>query len=417
MPARRVPGSARHGFLALGCSLALWGCTVVPVDDPSQEEIVPRDAAVYDDSLSDVDPEELDLSDFWSAPPEGPGRPPVPIHSHTVAELAERISPAVVNLYTTAVQKKQARVGINPNDLLPIRLPVVSRVIDFVPWKLPIPFRGEAYSLGSGFLINDRGYIVTNAHVVHNAVEIRAVRLGGREEVTARIVGRDPLTDTALLKIPPPDDGAFLPLAGSEPVRVGELVVAVGNPLGLSNSVTMGVVSAVERTVPVLDPPVVDFVQTDTAINPGNSGGPLVNLHGEVVGINTAIADQAQSIGFAIPVEILKSVMPLLAVDRPQRGWFGAGVRPVMVEERRELPDGEPTGVVVVSVASEGPARDVGMREGDRIVRVDGHPIDRIVAFRRAIIAMRPGQTVSLEVLRGGERLELSAELTERPES
>jgi serine protease Do len=196
---------------------------------------------------------------------------------------------------------------------------------------------------------------------------------------------------------------------------VGEFVVAVGNPLGLAHSVTLGVVSAVERVVPTMESGVLDFVQTDAAINPGNSGGPLLNLRGEVVGINTAMAAEAQAIGFAVPVDIVKAVMPLLVVDEPGRGWLGASVRPVLAEDRKTLGPDAPAGVVVTEVVEDGPAAAAGLAADDRIVAIDGVEIDRMVAFRRAIVAVRPGDPMVLDVVRASERLTVKAVLGTQP--
>jgi serine protease Do len=415
MTEARLPRVGWALLLALGCWGGAVGCTVVSRETGPGEVLVAEDAPVFDDAFRDLEPEDLDLSRFWTEPATRETRDPVPLHSLTVSELAARVSPAVVNLYTVSVEKREVRIGVHPNDLLPFRLPVVSTVLDFVPFQLPIPFRAHGYSLGSGFLINEEGFVLTNAHVVENAVGIRAVRLGGNEEVEARIVGRDPLTDLALLRIPPPDDGASLPLARSGGLAVGEFVVAVGNPLGLAHSVTLGVVSAVERVVPTMESGVLDFVQTDAAINPGNSGGPLLNLRGEVVGINTAMAAEAQAIGFAVPVDIVKAVMPLLVVDEPGRGWLGASVRPVLAEDRKTLGPDAPAGVVVTEVVEDGPAAAAGLAADDRIVAIDGVEIDRMVAFRRAIVAVRPGDPMVLDVVRASERLTVKAVLGTQP--
>lgn len=420
MRRRTAPGpihrlSGRGVALALGCSLLALGCTVVGRQTRPGEVLVSEDAPVFDTSFRDVDAADLDLSRFWREPVPG-DEAPVPLHSRTVAELAHAASSAVVNVYTTSVEKREARIGVHPNDLLPFRLPLVSALLDFIPFQVPIPFRVEGFSLGSGFLINEEGYVLTNAHVVQNATDIRVVRLGGEEEAVARIVGRDPLTDTALLRIPPTRDGSALRLADSDGLAVGEMVVAVGNPLGLAHSVSFGVVSAVERVVPAFESGVVDFVQTDAAINPGNSGGPLLNLRGEVVGINTAVASDAQGIGFAIPINTVKAVMPLLVLDRPERGWLGAAIRPIPTDERRALGIDGPVGIRVTAVSPDGPAAAAGLREGDRIVEIDGRVIDRFVAFRRAIVAVQPGDRMRLAVARDGERLELEAVLAQRPD-
>jgi len=315
----------------------------------------------------------------------------------------------VVNIYTRVIEERQARIGIEPAQLLPFRIPVVSRVLEVVPFTVPIPFRTEAFSLGSGFVINDRGYLLTNAHVVRNATDIRVVRAGRRDEIPARIIGIDPVTDTALLRMEPQPDLRVLPLGDSDALRVGELVIAVGNPLGLNHTVTSGLVSAKERIVPGPETLILDFLQTDSAINPGSSGGPLLNLRGEVVGINTAIVEEAQSIGFAIPIDTAKLVMPLLVLGRTTRGWFGASARPF------EPGEGAAGGVAIGEVTPGSPAEAAGLRVGDLITSVNGAPVTGFVAFRRRLLPLLPGDELVLGVLRAGERLELRGRLAEPP--
>jgi S1-C subfamily serine protease len=322
-----------------------------------------------------------------------------------------------VNIYTTMLEERRAEIGVSPNEVLPFRIPLVSAVLDIVPFKVPIPFQTEGFSLGSGFLINREGYILTNAHVVRNATDVRVVRTGVRKEFPARIIGRDRLTDTALLKIDAQPDMAVLPLGDSDALEVGEMVVAVGNPLGLRHTVTSGLVSAKERIVPSAENTLVDFLQTDSAINPGSSGGPLLNLHGEVVGINTAMVSEAQSIGFAIPINSVKRVMPLLIVGKTERGWFGASARPFAPGEARSLGYPNPSAVVIDGVAADGPAAASGVRPADVIVAIDGQPIADFVAFRRELIGRLPGQKLRLLVSRGGELIEFESVLAPKPDA
>jgi serine protease Do len=313
------------------------------------------------------------------------------------------------------LQKREARLGVHPNDLLPFDIFFVTDLLEIIPFELPIPFRTEGISLGSGFLINDGGYILTNAHVVHNATDIRVVRAGLREEYPAKIVGIDRLTDTALLRIAPRPGMATLDLGHSDSARVGEMVVAVGNPLGLNHTVTSGLVSAKERIIPGADAQILDYLQTDSAINPGSSGGPLLNLRGEVVGINTAMVAQAQSIGFAIPIDAVKAVMPLLVLGRTERGWLGASVRPLRPGEPDAAHGGG--GVVVLEVREGSPAEDAGLVPGDRIIAVEESGIADFIRFRRALLAVQPGQSLRLSVVRADERLEITSRLASHPDS
>jgi S1-C subfamily serine protease len=315
------------------------------------------------------------------------------------------------------LQERRAEIGVSPNDVLPFRIPLVSAVLDVVPFKVPIPFRTEGFSLGSGFLINREGYILTNAHVVRNATDIRVVRSGIREEFPARIIGMDRLTDTALLRIDPQPGMTVLPLGDSDQLEVGEMVVAVGNPLGLQHTVTSGLVSAKERIVPSAENTLVDFLQTDSAINPGSSGGPLLNLRGEVVGVNTAIVSNAQSIGFAIPINSVKQVMALLIVGKTERGWFGASARPFEPGEARAVGYPNPSAVVIEEVAADSPAAAAGIRPADVIVSVDGQRVEDFVAFRRQLLGRLPGQKLRLLVSRDGELIEIESLLVARPDA
>jgi serine protease Do len=416
MPRSRARALPPPALLAL---LAAAGCAVAPEARPIQESVVSPDAPVFDPRLRGADPQELDLAAFWEVGAgtkqraAGDSPAPVPIHNRTVADLATRVRPGVVNLYTRQVQRRDVVFGISPNDLLPVRLPIVSAVIDFIPFQVPIPFRTEGVSLGSGFVVNRHGFILTNAHVVHNATDIRVVFPDQRGEFPARIVGSDRLTDTALIRIDTRTPLTPLPLGDSDALAVGEMVIAVGNPLGLNHTVTSGFVSAVERVMPD-DSAYLDFLQTDSAINPGSSGGPLLDLYGEVVGINTALASEAQLIGFAIPINIVKAVMPLLVTGQTERGWLGVLLAAPRIGELGEaIPDVE--GAVVEEVDPAGPAAAAGLRPGDRIVALDGQPVPDVHALRRRWLALLPGDEIELAVARGPERITAPVRLATAP--
>ncbi len=406
----------RAAAVGLGstCLLAA-GCTVSPPRPAADKILVRDDAPIFDQRFRDLEPDEVELSRFWVEREPGDPEAPVPLHSRTVADLVDGLSGGVVNLYTRILQEREARIGIEPADLLPFRIPVVSALLDFVPFSLPVPFRTEARSLGSAFLINGQGYLLTNAHVVLNATDIQVVRSGDREEIPARIIGLDLVTDTALLHMEPRPDMPVLPLGDSDALAVGEMVIAVGNPLGLNHTVTSGLVSAKERIIPGDRPQILDYLQTDSAINPGSSGGPLINLRGEVVGINTAIIERAQAIGFAIPIEIVKRVMPLLVVGKTDRGWFGASARPLEPGEAGRLGVDNPNAVFVTEVEPGSPAAAADLQVGDLVVAVGGHEIDSFVAMHRHLLGLLPGAELRLTIARAGERIEISSVLIEKP--
>lgn len=403
------------------CSIAilavLAGCSVGPPRHPAEKTLVSEDAPIFDRTFRDIALRELDLSKFWiEATPAGDDEP-VPVHQGTVAELVERTRDGVVNIYTRVLHEREALFGVSPNELLPIRIPVLSAVFDIIPFKVPIPFQSEGFSLGSGFLINQHGFILTNAHVVFNATDIRVVFSESQKEFAAHIVGMDRLTDTALLRIEADTALTPLPLGDSEALRVGEMVVAVGNPLGLNHTVTSGLVSAKERIVPGPETRMLDFLQTDSAINPGSSGGPLLNLRGEVVGINTAIIADAQSIGFAVPINVVKEVMPLLIVNRTERGWFGVTARPLEPGEAEQRGYPKPHGIVVEDVERGSPADVSGVEKGDLIVRLDDREIDNFVMLSRHLLRLLPGDEIRVTLFRSGELIEVTSTLVENPAS
>jgi S1-C subfamily serine protease len=408
------PSGTRISAIAtLSLLLLFAGCTFAKRD--TGQQLVSEDDPVFDTRLREVDPADLDLSNFWIV-----GEPPasdeaVPIDNHTFANLATAVSDGIVNLYTTVLEEREMRFGIDPGDLLPFRIPIVSPVLDFIPFHMPIPYEDEGFSLGSGFLINEGGFILTNAHVIRNATDIRVVRAKGREEFPARIIGVDPTTDTALIRIEPQPDMRVLPLGSSDALVVGEFVMAVGNPLGLNHTVSSGLISAKERLVSEDEESLLDYLQTDTAINPGSSGGPLLNMHGQVVGINTAIATDAQNIGFAIPIDTIKRVIPILVSGNSERGWFGAAARPASPGEAAELGHSNPSAVIVDEVLDHSPASKAGVRVDDLILRIGDQEIPDFIAFRRQLISLRPGSKLELTILRDGEQIEIDSTLVTPP--
>ncbi len=405
---------ARRCVIAAACLFPLLaGCTLVKIETGRQ--LVTEEDPVFDTRFRDIDPANLDLSNFWIDAEPPPADEAIPINHLTYAKIVESVKDGIVNLYTTVLEEREARIGIDPTELLPFRIPIVSPVLDFIPFQMPIPYETEGYSLGSGFLINEGGFILTNAHVIRNATDIRVVRAKDREEFPARIIGVDPATDCALIRIEPQPDMKVLALGNSEALEVGEIVLAVGNSLGLNHTVSSGLISAKERLVSKDEASLLDYLQTDSAINPGSSGGPLLNLHGQVVGINTAIATEAQNIGFAIPIDTIKRVIPILVSGNPERGWFGAAARPALPGEAAELGHSNPSAVIIDEVFAQSPASQAGIRVDDVILRVGDHEIEDIIAFRRELISLQPGNTLDLTIFRDGAPIEIQSTLVARP--
>jgi Do/DeqQ family serine protease len=320
-----------------------------------------------------------------------------------VSDAAESVLPSVVNVFTT----KLVASSWSGDPLL-----------DYLMGRRR-PMRAET-SLGSGVIVSDDGLVLTNNHVVEQAAEVR-VRLNDGREMPARILGADPATDLAVLRLQGSSDG-FVParLGDSDALRLGEFVIAVGNPFGLSGSVTLGIVSAVGRGgVGIL--PYEDFIQTDAAINPGNSGGALVNLRGELVGINTAILSRSggsQGIGFSIPVNVARPIMEsLLATGRVERGWLGVGLGELSPSLARRLGvDPGLRGVVVTAVGEGSPAAQAGVEPGDVIVSMGGKPVDSRSRLKTLIALQGPGRHISLDLQRGGDRRTLDATLSVPPD-
>jgi serine protease Do len=411
----RLPRRSGHAFAALFLA-ALIGCTVARPRDDMEKNLVPRDSPVFDKRFSKLYRQDLDLKHFWIEGVDPDKRDPVSISNKTFADAVDLVKDGVVNIYTRKVEEREARFGVSPNDLLPIKIPLVSSILEIIPFQVPIPFRTEGLSLGSGFIINDQGYIVTNAHVISNAADIRVILSEGRSERPAKIIGMDRLTDTALIKIDGDTPLSPIPLGDSDKLRVGEIVIAVGNPLGLRHSVTSGLVSAKERLMPGdgAQNRFLDFIQTDSAINPGSSGGPLLNLHGEVVGINTAIVNEAQLIGFAVPINILREVMGMLVLGKTERGWFGAAAAPLTPADGVELGYVGSRGVLVTEVAKKSPARKAGLRVKDIIVKINGQTVENFLFFRRKLLGLGPGQQIRFSVFRNGKRIEMAGVLESR---
>jgi serine protease Do len=268
---------------------------------------------------------------------------------------------------------------------------------------------------GSGVIIDPDGYIVTNNHVIGDAMEME-VRFSDKSKLIAQVVGKDLDTDLAVLKVTATHPFPSAKFGDSSAVRVGQWVLAVGSPFGLDRTVTLGVVSGIGRENINLSR-YENFIQTDASINPGNSGGPLFNLRGEVIGINTAIINFAQGIGFAIPSNMAKQVIQqLLTQGRVTRGWLGVGIQPLTMELARKFGVNEGEGVLVNEVFEKDPASAAGIKPGDIVTRIDGTVIDSPNRLTRVVAGLIPGSTIQVEIVRDQQRLILEVSLAERPD-
>ena len=313
----------------------------------------------------------------------------------SIADLADAVSPTVVNITTSQAVGRHEPPPFPHFDL-------------FAPEMRPRAPRARV-GAGTGFVIDSNGYVVTNAHVVSDADDVK-VRLQDDREFAAEVVGRDAKLDLALLKIGGVTGLPAVALGDSDALRVGEHVLAVGNPFGLGHTVTMGIVSAKARSIGA--GPYDDFIQTDASINPGNSGGPLFNLRGEVVGINTAIRAGADGIGFAIPVLVLKDVVDQLKQKGfVERGKLGLAFQPITPELATALGQDRPHGALVNDVAPNGPAARAGIRAGDVIVAVGNEAITRAEDLPRQVARHAPGATLSVRLVRDGGELSVNATL------
>lgn len=297
---------------------------------------------------------------------------------------------------------------VPPTSLAPLIRAVESGVVNITTVNA-VDRQGIAKrSTGSGFVLTPDGLVVTNNHVVDRAEEI-SVRVADGREFSAEVVGRDASTDVALLRLKTVEREELpaVYLGDSDKLEVGDWVVAIGNPFGLDHSVAHGMISAKERAlgVDVFD----DFIQTDALINPGNSGGPLFNMRGEVVGVNTAIMSQGQGIGFAVPINMVKDLLPNLRENgRLERGWLG-----VDVDDARTASDGR--SLVVKAVYRRSPAANAGIRSGDRVVAVNGRSIGSYQQLLRKVALLAPGTEVKLSLMRGPESMDVTVKLAARP--
>ncbi len=331
-------------------------------------------------------------------------------------DLAEKAGPSVVNIST----EKNASGGRENfmNEFIPGLPPGFDKFFEQFQ-----PFHGQRQrperkqrSLGTGFIISEDGYIVTNFHVV-NGADIINVNLQGAigkaESIQAKLVGSDEETDIALLKVDVKDKLPYLTFADSDKARVGEWVLAIGNPFGLEHTVTSGILSAKGRNIN--SGPFDNFLQTDASINPGNSGGPLLNMAGEVVGINTAIIASGQGIGFAIPSTQAANVTEQLKTGKKvSRGWIGVTMQELTENAAKALGLEKAQGALISSVMENEPAAKAGVKAGDVIIAVDGKKVDDSAALLRAIAGQKPGAKTTVTVWRDGKEVDLTITLGER---
>ena len=335
----------------------------------------------------------------------------VPLTNETVADLVEKLKPAVVNISVTEVVKSG---GVPQGFNVPGG--DEDQLREF--WKRffgnqePKEFKKKG--LGSGFIINKDGYIVTNNHVVQKARDITVI-LNNKEQYPAKIIGTDPKTDVALIKVDANKELVSVPLGDSDKLRDGEAVIAIGNPFGLAETVTSGIVSAKGRTIGA--GPYDDFIQTDASINPGNSGGPLMNFHGEVVGINTAIVATGQGIGFAVPINMAKEILvQLKEKGKVVRGWLGVSIQEVTPELAKSFGLPGERGALVSDVVPEGPAEAAGFKRGDVILEVNGKALKDYHELPRMVASMPPGEKATFRVLREGKEIAVTAIVGEMKE-
>ena len=343
-----------------------------------------------------------------------PSHDPIPSRSDfpSLSSIVSKVAPAVVNISTVRVVRGPGPVFkyfFGPFEEGDPFKEFFERFFGDIPQR---EFRQK--SLGSGFIISKDGYILTNNHVVEKATEIR-VRLLNKEQFEAKVIGRDPKTDIALIKIKANHSLSAATLGDSDALRVGDWVIAIGNPFGLGHTVTVGIISAKERIIGA--GPYDNFLQTDAAINPGNSGGPLVNLEGKVVGINTAIVAQAQGIGFAIPINMAKYILSQLKErGKVMRGWLGVMIQEVTPEIAHALGLKEVKGALVADVTPGSPADKADIRRGDVIIEYNGKKIEEMNELPRLVANTPVGKSVPIKIWRNGKIKQLTVKVGELEE-
>ena len=357
--------------------------------------------------------EAIDLFKGLPQTQTGSALPPthsMPAAPASFAELAKKASPSVVNI---SVVKKAEGMGDGPQPFGSDD-PFRDFFDRFFRDQMPKDFKHQ--SLGSGFILDNEGYVLTNNHVVEGADEVK-VKLADGKESKAKVIGRDPKTDLALIKIDADKSLVPLPLGDSDKLEVGDWVVAIGNPFGLGNTVTAGIVSAKYRQIGMGSYD--NFIQTDASINPGHSGGPLINTAGEAVGINSAIFSQSGGsigIGFAIPVNIAKSLLPQLKQGKVTRGWLGVMIQKITPDLREKLNLKDERGALVADVVPGGPADKAGIKRGDVILGFNGKEIRESSQLPYLVGSTPVGQVTTVDVIRKGEKQSFEVKIAELKE-
>jgi serine protease Do len=379
----------RYRLLLILAALVLHGCGDFPSTRKAPKGPAPESApaAAPADAASSPKAQATGLPDF------------------TV--LVDKVGPAVVNVVTT--RKGRAGAAGATDD------PLFEFFRRFMPNPPDTDPDTPGEGLGSGFITSPDGYILTNAHVVAEADDV-TIRLADAREFKAKVIGSDKRTDIALLKVSASGLPTVTP-GSSETLKVGEWVAAIGSPFGFVNTITAGIVSAKGRSLP--DETFVPFIQTDVAVNPGNSGGPLLNLRGEVVGINSAIYSRTggyMGVSFAIPIEVALDVAKQLReTGKVTRGRLGVQIQALTAELAKSFKLDNTNGVLVASVEPKSPADKAGIQPGDVILSFNGNPVKSAIELPRIVAATRPGTRVTLEILRGGAKRQIQATLAEFP--
>ena len=325
-----------------------------------------------------------------------------------LVEAVEKVSPAVVNIYTTEV----SRPARNPfrsfgNNLFD------QFFKDFIP-----PTANQRRSLGSGVLINGEGFILTNEHVISKAAKIHVI-LSDKQEFDASVIGADIKSDLAIIKINSKKPLPYVEMGRSDDLMIGEQVLTIGNPFGLQHTVTTGIISALNRNIRAGKNMVYsDFIQVDASINPGNSGGPLLNINGSLIGINTAIYQKAEGIGFAIPIDHARRIVDeLIRYGKVRRGWLGVSVQELDVQLSRHFKLDRKNGVLVVGVADISPAGKAGLKRGDIIIAIDDHEVKNKSDFRGRMASYTVNRSIRFSILRDGKVKKVRVRVTAIPKS
>lgn len=321
----------------------------------------------------------------------------------SIANIVEQVSPAVVKIETVVVEQVE-----NPllNDPF---------FREFFGGSIQ-PKAQARPGLGSGFVISQEGYIITNQHVIEGATQIQVRLKGKKEALPAEVIGADYDLDMAVIKIKGSKDLPTLKLGDSEDIKVGNWVIAIGSPYGLEDTVTVGVISAKERPVNIGNRHYKHLLQTDASINPGNSGGPLLNLKGEVVGINTAINAQAQGIGFAIPSSTVKSVLDeLIKEGHVTKPWIGVQIETLTPEIASYYGLRQDWGVIIMGVISGSPAAKSGLQQGDIVTSMDDKKVATVDELTDIVQAKQVGEKIKIEAIRNGQKVQITLEVAERP--